>query len=168
VQVAIRSETPGDDFAIDNVIADAFRRATHTSHTEQFVVRALRASGRLTLSLVAEVGGTIVGHVAISPVSVSDASPAWYGLGPLAVAPDQQRLGIGSALVRQSLQDLRTLGARGCVVLGNPQYYGRFGFRAEAALMLPDFPSEYFQALSFDGTLPSGIVTYDEAFQTQS
>jgi putative acetyltransferase len=167
MRVAIRSEAPGDALAIDSVVAAAFRNAPHTSHTEQFVVRALRASGRLTLSLVAESGGTLVGHVAISPVSISDASRVlkdWYGLGPVAVAPDQQRRGIGSALVRQSLQNLRTLGGHGCVVLGDPRYYGRFGFRAEPSLVFPGVPPEYFQALSFDSALPSGIVMYDEAF----
>ena len=70
--------------------------------------------------------------------------------------------------MREALARLRALGARGCVVLGEPGYYARFGFRAEPSLILPDVPAEYFQALSFDGGMPSGIVAYDEAFAATS
>ena len=164
----VRHESPGDVAAIDLLIASAFRDAPHTSHTEQFIVRSLRTSGNLTLSLVAEIDGRIVGHVALSPVSISDGSTGWYGLGPIAVAPDCQRRGIGSALMGRALLDVRELGAHGCVLVGEPEYYGRFGFRAEAALVFQGVPAQYFQAHSFGGTLPSGIVTYDPAFEAQA
>jgi putative acetyltransferase len=125
----------------------AFLHAPHTSHTEQFIVAALRKSGQLTVSLVANADGAVVGHVAISPVSISDGASGWYGLGPISVAPEYQRGGIGSRLMREALRALREHGASGCVVLGEPEYYGRFGFRVDLSLSLPGVPPEYFQAM---------------------
>jgi predicted N-acetyltransferase YhbS len=66
--------------------------------------------------------------------------------------------------MHESLRTLREHGASGCVVLGEPGYYGRFGFRAEPGLILPDIPPEYFQAISFGSAMPSGTVAYDESF----
>ena len=166
--LSIRNETPADIDAIETLTAAAFRDAAHTSHTEQFIVAALRRAGQLTVSLVAQDGegdgGEVVGHVAISPVTISDGSPRWYGLGPISVAPNRQGEGIGSRLMREALDALRHLGAAGCVVLGDPAYYGRFGFRAEPSLTLPGVPAEYFQSVSFDGSAPSGNVAYHNAF----
>jgi putative acetyltransferase len=162
--IKIRSELPSDVTAIESVTVAAFLNAPHTSHTEQFIVNALRKAGMLSVSLVAEDHGEIVGHVAISPISISDGSSGWYILGPISVVPDRQGLGIGSQLVKQALTELRKLAAAGCVLVGNPNYYGRFGFRPEPALVLPDVPPEYFQAISFDPEIPTGIVTHHEAF----
>jgi putative acetyltransferase len=163
----IRNETAEDHAAIERVIVEAFRTAAHADYTEQFIVRALRAAAQLTVSLVAEIDGNVVGHVAASPVTISDGTDAWYGIGPLAVAPALHRRGIGSALMRRALDDLRSLGARGCVLLGNPEYYGRFGFKAEPTLVLPGVPAEYFQALPFTSTVPSGSVAYHPAFEAR-
>lgn len=160
----IRAEMPGDAAAIERVTVDAFRHAPHTGHTEQFIVRALRQRERLSVSLVAEEDGVVVGHVAVSPVRISDGDEGWFGLGPISVVPSRQRCGVGTSLMREALVRLRALGARGCVVLGDPGYYARFGFRAEPSLILPGVPAEYFQALSFDGRMPVGTVAYDEAF----
>jgi len=146
------------------VIAAAFLNALHTSHSEQFILRALRNAGKLTVSLVAEFERVMVGHAAASPVSISDGTTDWYGLGPISVMPEHQRRGIGSRLVWETLGELRERGASGCVVLGEPDFYGRFGFRSEANLMLPDVPTEYFQAMSFGSSAPRGLVTYDMAF----
>ncbi len=162
--VHVRIEIPSDAAAIDAVTVAAFREAAHSSHTEHFIVAALRRAGRLSLSLVAEKGGAIVGHVAMSPVVVSDGAAGWYGLAPLSVAPGRQRQGIGTTLVRQALAELKGLGARGCVVLGDPAYYARFGFRSDPALRLPDVPPEYFQAIPFGEPGPCGTVAYDKAF----
>lgn len=159
----IRPESPPDKDAIESVIAAAFLDAPHTSHTEQLIVSALRDAGQLTLSLVAETHGNIVGHIALSPVTIADGSCGWYGLGPLAVVPAHQNQGIGTKLVTQALNQLRLLGASGCVVLGEPTYYRRFGFTARS-LILPDVPAEYFQAICFQGSMPTGIVTYHNAF----
>jgi len=162
--VLIRPETPADASAIEALTLAAFRDAEHTSHNEQDIVRALREAGALTLSLVAEMDGVVVGHVAISPVSIADGATGWFGLGPISVRPAQQGTGVGSRLMRAALDQLRAQGAAGCVVLGEPAYYGRFGFRAEPALVFPGVPAMYFQALAFQGALPSGTVTYHPAF----
>jgi predicted N-acetyltransferase YhbS len=149
------------------VTASAFRSAPHSSHTEQFIVEALRRAGQLTISLVAEVDGAIVGHVALSPVCISDGTSDWFGLGPLSVLPQYQRRGIGSMLVVEALRLLRERGAGGCVLLGDPAYYKRFGFKPEPSLILPGVPPEYFQALSFRSSLPGGTVSYHAAFEAQ-
>lgn len=167
MNINIRSEQPADIPAIEELTIAAFLDAPHTSHTEQHIVNALRQAGMLTLSLVAEAAGEIVGHVAVSPVTISDGRAGWYGLGPISVTPRLQGQGIGSQLMRRALADLRELGATGCVLLGDPGYYGRFGFRAEPGLVLPGVPPEYFQALSFGGAIPAGTVSYHEAFNAQ-
>src|SRR5579871_2094308 len=163
VDIQLRDEGPLDVPAIRALITEAFLNAPHTSHTEQHIVDQLRRSGALTISLVAELDSVLIGHVAMSPVSISDGSQGWFGLGPISVKPQYQRRGIGSQLIREVLRRLR-LGASGCVVLGEPEYYGRFGFVAVDSLVLPGVPPEYFQALAFDSTPPSGIVTYHDAF----
>jgi putative acetyltransferase len=164
MKIEIRSETAADVAAIEGVTMGAFLHAPHTSHTEQFIVEALRKAGQLTVSLVADAEGAVVGHVAISPISISDGASGWYGLGPISVAPEYQRRGIGSRLMREGLRVLREHGAAGCVVLGEPGYYGRFGFRVDPNLSLPGVPPEYFQAISFGATQPRGIASYHSAF----
>jgi putative acetyltransferase len=167
MDISLRSEKAADIFPIEAVIVAAFLNAPHTSHTEQFIVHALRKSGKLAVSLVAELEGTVVGHAAASPVSISDGATGWFGLGPISVMPEYQRRGIGSRLVSDALQALRERSASGCVVLGERDFYGRFGFRSEASLVLRDVPAEYFQVLSFGSSLPRGLVTYDVAFSAQ-
>ena len=162
--VLIRPEAPADAQAIEAVTIAAFREAEHTSHNEQDIVRALRAADALTVSLVAEMDSNVVGHVATSPVSIADGAPGWFGLGPISVLPACQGKGVGAGLMHAALDALRKLGAAGCVVLGDPAYYGRFDFRAESSLVFPGVPTEYFQALIFRGVLPSGEVTYHPAF----
>lgn len=163
----IREESPSDAAAIHALTAAAFLNAPHTAHTEQFIVDALRQAGVLAVSLVAEQGGEVVGHVALSPVSISDGSTNWYGLGPISVEPALQGKGIGSLLMQTALGRLRELGAAGCVLVGEPAYYSRFGFRAEPGLTLPDVPPEYFQALPFGSSTPRGVVRFHEAFRAR-
>ena len=167
MSILIRKEAPADVAAIEAVTIGAFCNATHTSHTEQFILSALRESGQLSVSLVADESGTVVGHVAVSPVVVSDGATGWYGLGPLSVAPERQGQGVGGQLVEHALAELRRLGASGCVVLGDPKYYSRFGFIAEPSLALPGVPPEYFQAIMFTDSLPAGEVSYHESFAAQ-
>lgn len=167
--VIIRPETASDSAAIEAVTVAAFREAPHSSHTESFIISALRAAGALSVSLVAEAQTTLIGHVAASPVTLSDWTPCWFGLGPVSVYPGHQGQGTGSRLMRAALETLRTMGAAGCVVLGDPGYYSRFGFRPEKNLVLANVPPEYFQALAFtDGDLPRGMVTYHDAFSAQA
>ena len=168
MSILIRNETPSDVAAIEALIAAAFLDAPHASHTEQFIVNALRDAGQLSISLVAEDGDEIVGYVAASPVSISDGTEEWYGLGPIAVLPGRQGQGIGSELMRRALDELRRLDAAGCVVLGDPSYYARFGFKVEPGLVLPDVPPAYFQAVCFRGRMPAGTVRYHEAFEVRT
>ena len=167
MNLRIRKETPEDIHSIDAVTIAAFLEAPHTSHTEQFIVKALRDSGVLTLSLVAEVKGAVVGHVAVSPVTIADGTLGWFGLGPISVIPEYQMRGIGSQLMIEALNMLKQNGAGGCVLLGDPEYYKRFGFTSEARLILTGVPPEYFQAICFKKPFPQGIVTYHEAFDAQ-
>lgn len=163
--IVIRNEAEADVGAITEVTVAAFETLAISSHTEQFVVAALRASRALTISLVAEVEGRVVGHIAFSPVTISDGSPNWYGLGPVSVLPDHQRRGIGGALVREGLSRLRELGARGCCLVGHPEYYRRFGFKNVRGLVHAGVPEEVFLALSFDGHYPQGTVEFHEGFK---
>ncbi|KAG1272769.1 hypothetical protein G6F65_011471 [Rhizopus arrhizus] len=164
----LRNEAAADIAAIHALTAAAFATAEHSSHTADFIVDALRARGELAVSLVAEVDGERVGHVAISPVAVSDGSSGWFGLGPISVLPGWQGQGIGAALMHAALEALRQQGARGCVLLGEPGYYGRFGFRAEPGLILPGVPAEYFQALCLRPPMAQGEVQYSPAFEATS
>ena len=166
--IQLRHETPDDIAAIEAVTIAAFANAPHTSHTEQFIVRALRAANELTLSIVAEEHGQIVGHLALSPVAITDGhghkTEGWYGLGPISVLPVRQGQGIGSRLMEQALVELRDMQAAGCVLLGEPAYYARFGFQAHAGLQLPGVPPAYFMALALHAPVPEGIAHYRDAF----
>lgn len=115
MNIIIRDEQVEDIEAIENLTKAAFQNAEHTSHTEHFIVNSLRNHGQLTISLVAIEDGSIIGHVAISPVQISSGEIGWYGLGPISVHPDKQGLGIGSLLMNKSLEKLKNLGAKGCV-----------------------------------------------------
>lgn len=164
VDASLREETPADAAAIRTLITQAFASAPHASGSEAAIVDALRRRGELTVSLVAERAGRVVGHVAFSPVTVADGAADWYGLGPVAVLPDQQGQGIGAALIEAGLARLRAAAAAGCVVLGEPAYYRRFGFVHDAALRFEAAPAEYFMALPFTGRRAAGTVDYSPAF----
>ncbi len=165
MNVIIRKEQSEHIEAITDVTAAAFEHHEHSSHTEQYIISALRRASQLTISLVGLEGDVVVGHIAISPVTISSGEVEWYGLGPIAVRPDRQGKGIGSQLIRDALAELEQQGASGCVVLGNPDYYGRFGFKAHPGLTLPGVPQKYFQALPFKGSIPAGEVCYHSAFE---
>lgn len=164
MNISIRNEQPSDIPNIFELTQAAFKDIEYSSHTEQFIVNALRDSQQLTVSLVAEYEGQIVGHIAFSPVSISDGTTDWYGLGPVSVQPEFQNQGVGSQLIHTGLKKLKTLKAAGCVLLGDPEYYARFGFKAKPELVLQGVPAEYFQTLSFTEKMPHGNVVYAEAF----
>lgn len=163
--VEIRNETDADIGAITGLTVAAFETLEVSNHTEQFIIEALRAANALTLSLVAEVDGRVVGHIAFSPVTVSDGTTGWYGLGPVSVLPGYQRRGIGTALVQEGLSRLKKLGAGGCCLVGHPEYYRKLGFENVSGLVLEGVPPEVFFALSFDGHFPHGRVTFHEGFR---
>lgn len=160
----IREETPADLSVIRQIVDDAFAGAEHSDGTEGQIVEKLRAAGALTLSLVAEEAGQVLGHVAFSPVRIGPQSAGWFGLGPVAVRPDRQAGGIGARLIEAGLAQLRQQGAMGCVVLGDPAYYQRFGFRADPQVQFEGVPPEYFMQLTFDGATPVGAAVYHAAF----
>jgi predicted N-acetyltransferase YhbS len=166
--IRIRQESADDIPAVSQVTTEAFRAAPHTSHTEEFIVDALRRSGKLAVSIVATHNEEVVGHVAASAVKINEKDANWYGLGPVSVRPSYQRRGIGSALVMDALLALSSSGAAGCVVLGDPTFYERFGFKSNDALTLPGVPPENFLAVVFGSAMPNGVVSYHEAFQAQS
>ncbi len=164
-KVRIRSETSADVGAIAEVTAAAFKTLAISNQTEQFIIAALRGAKALTLSLVAELDGRVVGYIAFSPVTISDGSSNWYGLGPVSVLPEFQRRGIGGALVREGISRLKSLGARGCCLVGHPEYYRRFGFQNVQGLVCEGVPEEVFFALSLDGPLPQGVVEFHVGFK---
>lgn len=160
----IRQEQECDYEAIRQVTTVAFALMEHSSATEAAIITALRDAGALTISLVAAEGDAIIGHVALSPVTISGEDGSWFGLGPVSVRPDLQGRGIGGALIRQGLHQLREQGAAGCVVLGDPGFYRRFGFENDPDLRYAEAPPEYFMRLTFDGSDPVGQVEYHGAF----
>src|SRR5687767_1722543 len=161
--VVVRPEEPGDAAAIHAVHAASFPTAG-----EARLVNLLRAAGRLTISLVAESGGSVVGHLAFSPVTVGSGEIG-AGLGPVAVADAHRRRGVGERLIREGLAACRAAGFAWAVVLGDPGYYRRFGFRPAAEFGLSD---EYGGGAAFQvmelvpGRLPvgAGLVRYAEEF----
>jgi putative acetyltransferase len=168
LNIIVRKEESSHAAQISEVVERAFRSQSTTPRSEPYIVLELRRAGELTVSLVAETEGKIVGHVAFSRVQVSDDAKDWYGLGPLAVAPEFQRRGIGRELATVGLNEIRRLGAAGCVVLGNPVYYSRFGFVHRPELVLSGVPPGHFQALAFGKDYPKGFVSYHPAFQAKS
>ena len=164
----IRGETDADAAAIAEVTVAAFETLAISHHTEQFIIAALRAAGALTVSLVAEENGRVIGHIAFSPLTLSDGTRHWYGLGPVSVLPQHQRRGIGKALVQEGLSRLKNMNARGCCLVGHPDYYRQFGFTHLPGLVLEGVPQEFFFALSFDGQVPQGTVTFHDAFKANA
>lgn len=165
IEITIRHEAPGDEATIHALTEAAFRDMPFSDGDEQQLVDALRRDGDLEVSLVAETGERIVGHIAFSPVTIDDGSASWFGLGPVSVWPELHGQGIGGQIIRRGIATMRERGARGIVLLGNPALYGRFGFVHDPALQYPGPPPEYFQRLVLDGPAPSGIVSYCKAFQ---
>jgi len=161
----IRNETVDDVNTITEVTIAAFATLAISHHTEQFIIEALRAAGTLTVSLVAEMDGRVVGHIAFSPVMISDGTSNWYGLGPVSVLPQFQRTGIGTGLINEGLMRLKEINAGGCCLVGHPEYYRRFGFENTSVLTLEGVPPEYFFVLSFNGNIPQGTVSFHEAFK---
>jgi len=136
------------------------------SNTEPEVITKLRAASELTLSLVAIQSNTLVGHVAFSPVVIGESSNGWYGLGPVSVKPELQRTGIGSALINEGLRSLKDAGADGCALIGNPDYYCRFGFVSDGSIQYQDLPDRLVQWISFNQTRPKGVLTFSAAFDS--
>ncbi len=161
----LRNERNGDIGAITEITIAAFKNHPISKYTEQFIINALRAAGALTISLVAEIDGQVVGHIAFSPVAVSDGAAGWYGLGPVSVSPDYQKQGIGKALINEGLSLLKDMGGQGCALVGDPNYYKRFGFKNYPELVHEGIPQEVFLVLPFTEKIPKGTVVFHEGFK---
>ena len=164
-KIFIRNEIDADVDAITEVTVAAFKTLEISNHTEQFIVEALRANNALKVSLIAEVDGHVVGHVAFSPVTISDGTLNWCGLGPASVSPEHQRKDIGKSLVLEGISRLKGLNAKGCCLVGHPHYYRKLGFKNVSGLVHEGVPQEVFLAMSFDGQIPQGTVNFHDGFK---
>lgn len=165
MSLRIREEQADDINSIRTITQTAFVGRPYSQGTEHLIVDALREQKVLTLSLVAEYDGIIAGHIAFSPITINSLFCNWYGLGPLSVNPPLQKQGIGSALVRESLSRMKKIESLGgIVVLGNPDYYKKFGFVSQNDLVLPNVPAEHFLVQSFAGKIPAGNASFHSAF----
>ncbi|MGB7405619.1 MAG: N-acetyltransferase [Pacificimonas sp.] len=160
----IRPERSEDSQAIHALTKAAFAPMLFAGGNEPDIVDALRDAGALTLSLVAEQGGEIVGHVAFSPMTSDDGAEGWCALGPVSAAPDRQKQGIGRALIEAGLDELRAKGAAGCALTGNPLYYRRFGFEVTPDICPPGEPAEYFMTLPLAAPPPSATLHFHPIF----
>lgn len=161
----IRPETPQDISAIEKITIAAFDGKWYSDQTEYLVINRLREAGALSVSLVAEMGGKVVGHVAFSVVTINSEDIGWYGLGPVSVSPELQKQGIGSKLIIKGLSLIREKGVKGCVLEGDPDYYQRFGFKSYPGLFYEGAPDQkYFMALPFYADVPDGKVEFHRAF----
>lgn len=168
MHLALRGELPCDQAGIARV-----QRAAFPSPDESRLVDALRLSGNLRLSLVAIENAEIVGHVAFSPVSLESSfgNIAGLGLAPVAVLPDHQRRGIGSALIRSGMEKCRELNTLFVVVLGEPGYYQRFGFRAASTWGIANEYNVHDEFMAIEllpGAIPPGgsLARYSPEFSS--
>jgi len=164
-KIIISNEKDADVDAITEVTIAAFKTLEISNHTEQFIIEALRANDALTVLLIAEFYGNIVGHVALSPVTISDGPQNWYGLGPVSVLPEHQRKGIGKSLILEGISRLKGLNSKGCCLVGHPDYYRKLGFKNVSGLVHEGVPQEVFLAMSFDGQIPQGTVNFHDGFK---
>ncbi|MBT8431364.1 MAG: N-acetyltransferase [Altererythrobacter sp.] len=165
MSITYRPEEPDDRRPIFKLTEAAFKDMPFSDGDERELVDRLRKDGDLTLSLVAETSEGIIGHIAFSPVTISDGTKKWYGLGPVSVWPELQGKGIGGALINRGITQMRGIGAKGIVLLGSPKYYSRFGFKSDPLIAYPGPPPEYFQYLILAGEKPVGTVSYAPGFE---
>ena len=163
---SIRPEAPGDERPIHDLVKRAFAPMPFANGDEQDLVDTLRERGELALSLVAlDPAGAIIGQVAFSPATIDHAQCGWFQMAPVAVCPAVQHRGIGSALIREGIEQLRRSGANGVAVVGNPAYYERFGFAVTPDLVpLSDHDAPFFRAMRLEGSPPAGTLRYASAF----
>lgn len=171
----IRSTIPNDLETVRNIHLSAFSEEEREVVAQLAVDLLTEETTPQILSLVAEVDGTICGHVAFSPATLTT-SDKWSGyiLAPLAVMPDHQRSHIGSQLVQHGITILKELGIHTLFVYGDPGYYGRFGFEAEtASRYAPPYPLQYpfgWQALAlndFEEADLAGTISCVEALRSE-
>jgi putative acetyltransferase len=162
--IRIRPEVATDSPAIFDLTRRAFAPMPFAAGDEQVLVGVLRDLGALSLSLVAEHQGEVVGHVALSPVTHESGEAGWFGLGPISVEPALQRQGVGGALIAEAKRWLSDQDARGCILTGDPNYYPRHGFLPAPGHAPEAEPAEYFMVLSLSGGIPDGRFRFHPAF----
>jgi len=161
----IRPENIYDHDAISQTTIAAFEDHPYSQQTEHLIINELRTVNVLTVSLVAVINEQVIGHIAFSPVNISDGTCDWYGLGPVSVLPEFQGQGIGSQLIKTGLSRIMNgIGGRGCVLVGPPNFYAMFSFVNYPQLIHEGIPQEVFLALPFTEKVPSGIVKFHPAF----
>lgn len=160
----IRNENTDDADAIYQLTLAAFEPMWFSDASEAPLVGQLRDAGDLTISLVAEIDGEIVGHIAFSPVTIDGTHDGWFGLGPVSVRPDLQKQGIGRALVERGLNMLRERDATGCALTGNPDIYSRLGFESDGKLFHGALDTQFVQRIVFSGEAPAGELKFAPAF----
>lgn len=160
----IRPERPSDIDAIHDLTIRAFTGMPYSEGTEAPIVRLLRQSGDLALSLVAEEDGTIIGHIAFSPIRIGGIGGNWFGLGPISVEPARQRSGIGKTLIQSGLDILKAQGAAGVALIGNPDVYRSSGFASDGRLTYKGLETRYVQRIVFFGPDPEGELHFADAF----
>ena len=160
----IRPETTADIDNIHRLTELAFRGRPYAGGDEQDVIDRLRAVAALTLSLVAVDNGVLVGQITFSPALVTDPSQPWYALGPVSVTPERQSEGIGASLIEAGIAEIVQLGALGCILTGNPNYYQRFGFKPAPMHAPTNEPAEYFMLKLLAGPQPKGRFAFHDAF----
>ena len=160
--ILVREERDADHAAVFALVQEAFADRPFSSGTEGPILERLRADGDLTLALVAERDGDLVGHIAFSPVRIG--GERLLALGPVAARRDLRGQGIGTALIETGLACLKDRGAVGCVLVGDPGYYGRFGFRGDIGLTHNGLPGRVVQGLFWDGRARAGELLYAPAF----
>ncbi|WP_070972342.1 GNAT family N-acetyltransferase [Vibrio sonorensis] len=152
----LRTEAPADILVIDQLVKSAFE-----TEAEAELVMRLRENGNLTLSLVACTDeGEVIGHVMFSPVTLNGEETSWQGLAPLAVKEEYRNKGIGQKLIEEGFASLREFGYPVCVVVGDPAYYGRFGFESASAYQLDtkwSLPEGIFQVVDLTGANLDGV-----------
>lgn len=161
----IRNEKPSDIEIIAEVTKASYKDHSFSQQTEHLIIHDLRADNALTISLVSEVDGRVVGHIAFSLVTLSDGTTSWYGLGPLSVLPEYQGRRIGTALITSGLALLKSMGSKGVVLIGLPTYFSRFGFWNQPQLIHEGTPQEVFAVKPIAGAIPCGTVEFHQAFK---
>jgi putative acetyltransferase len=164
MSVVLRPEIPSDRLAIHDLTQRAFAPMPYAEGDEQDLIDALRDAGVLALSLVAEEGGVIMGQVTLSPATHETGAAGWYALGPVSAEPTRKHQGIGSALIRAAIDWMRHQGASGCILVGNPAYYSRFGFQSGAEHSPHGQPAQFFQVLVLSGEVPAGRFAFHPLF----
>ncbi|EOD54466.1 GNAT family N-acetyltransferase [Aeromonas molluscorum] len=164
----LRTERPGDMLPVYELVSAAFGRTD-----EAELVNRLRECGAAVVTQVEEEDYEFMGHLLLSPVTINGLEGPWLGLAPVAVHPDWQGQGIGSELIREGLDTALEMDWKAVVVLGDPSYYSRFGFRPASEFGLCccyEVPSEHFMAMELQAGGLAGLhgeVLYHPLFDEQ-